>query len=202
MKKLCFLLCVFLLLACQKENAMISEETGGTIIFGKPIESGYTTEDNLVKSWIILDDVTYEAVYNNIESIPYVERNDTTQMEFSWITSICIHAMAVEEVLEKRVDGDFIYYTYKIKMPISYNEFDTEIYFTQERASVTVDGRSYFLPSPPIETSLAEDVKYTRPDVIKDGKVYSCTFVDLSVGISCADKTITGKTSFNVLQEK
>jgi hypothetical protein len=191
-----------LFFACEKENNVMTDESVGTIIFGKPLESGYETDGDLIKSWIIVNDVTYEAVYNNIDTLAYVEPNDTTFMEISFINSICIHAMEAVEILDTRVEDIFTYYKYKIKMPISYNDFDTAIYFVQERVEVTVNGTSYYLPVPFIETSLANDVRHARPDVYKNGKCYSCTLLDLSMGISCAEKTIVGKTSFHMLQEK
>ena len=210
-KIISILLAVFL--AFSVLGIAVAAETA-VVSYDQPFDRGvFDSSENRIPALITLNNGAVMAAIdmrykhgsdspNNIDTLVYVEPNDTTVMEFSFINSICIHGMEAVEVLDKRVEDDFTYYKYKIKLPISYNDFDTAIYFVQERAAVTVNGTSYYLPVPFIETSLVNDVRHTRPDVYKNGKRYSCTLLDLSMGISCAEKTIVGKTSFHVLQEK
>ena len=198
------LLCA-VLFSCEKATPQVpaKKEAYGTLVFGKPIKSGYDVTDESINGWLIINDITYRAECSYFESC---EIGMITELAFidmdSWITHICVRAKEVAEILEERVEDDVTYRKYKMRCPVTYNDFAFDFYYIEERAFIDVERVTHLFPGPEVESSLAYNRETQQADMVIGGKTYKCYLVELGINLICIDKTILCETSFLALDEK
>lgn len=201
MKKiLLFMLCVAFI-SCEKES--FGPDQGASIVFGPPIESGYEVDENNINSWLIIDGVTYHATCNNIEAVEPIMSNELAFIDLSsWISLVSISSPEAVEVIEERTTENIIYRKFKMCFPVSYNGYNFEVYFIEERAFLSINDKTYTFAAPYVNADLAYNKETRQPDMSLNNKNYKTYLIEIGLDISCANKNIIGATSFLALDEK
>ena len=204
MKKfLLLIVCCLGLFACERRPIENPDDYVGIIIdFGTPVESGYETTEDAIYSWLIINDVTYNAVCSNIEPAETPALEEPAFITLSWILCIVTQNPESVELLDERTVDGITYQKYKMILPVNYEGYEFGLYYIEERAYVVVNNKKYYFPKPEVLTDVAYNKTTFKERVVIEDKTYERYLIDIGIDITSGQKTVLGETSFTAFSEK
>ncbi len=189
--------------SCETKDPIVNDDTGFEIIIDSGILSDYEVDGDYVYGWLLIDGITYNATYLNIEPLSPVVSSDCAFIDLSnQFVFIILQSPEFVEVVEERVSDNITYQKCKMCIPISYDDYTCEVYYLAERASVYVNGNEYCFPIPDIDAVLLYNKEYWLNVTSLNNANYDCYSIEIGIDIICGNKTIFGSTSFMALDEQ